>query len=148
MHPYASKAKSGNASKLKSIAGKKSSGATYSGGTPDKSYATGGKVEEFKVGGAVSPPNFARGGRSKGKKGSKTNINIIIAGKDKEEAGPPMPPPMPKPPMAPPPGMAPPGGPMPPGMPPMKRGGKVPMKAGAETGQGRLDKVKAYGKKA
>jgi hypothetical protein len=29
-----------------------------------------------------------------------------------------------------------------------EKGGKVPMKAGAENGMGRLDKVKAYGGKA
>lgn len=121
-------------------------------GTTTRSPSTG--MREHKRGGSVD--KFARGGRTK-KKGN-TNINIIIAGKDKEEA-PPMPPPMLKPPMAPPPGAGPggpPGGPMPPGMPPMKRGGaipyqkggKVPMKAGAETGQGRLDKIKAYGGKA
>jgi hypothetical protein len=39
----------------------------------------------------------------------------------------------------------PPPGMKPPGM--MKRGGKVKMKGGSETGVGRLDKKKAYGLK-
>ena len=199
-HPYASQAKSGNASKTKALTGKASGGSVYSGGTQSKppkephinpydqglagqpkpgtagpkpqGKNRGGEVGEFNVGGTVSAPSFARGGRSKGKGKGKGNTNIkinIISAKDKDKEGPEgmLPPMMPKPPMAPPPGMegGPPpgaGGPpmmpppgMPPGMPPMKRGGaayakggKVPMKAGAESGQGRLEKIKAYGKKA
>jgi len=149
-----------------------------------KAYASGGKAKhsdekqdralfskmlkekgEYNVGGAVSAPSFARGGRSKGGKGKGknkgTHINIAVVaphGKPDEAATMPPPglppgPPPGGPPMAPPPGMGPgpaPGGP-PPGMPPMKRGGvayakggKVPMKGGAESGVGRLDKVKAY----
>jgi len=150
-NPYASQAKSGNASKMKALTGKKSGGAVYAGESAAKpKYARGGSVGEFKVGGTVSPPNFARGGRSKGKGKGKGNTNIkimVVGGKEKEgpEGMPPMLPP--RPPMAPPPGMGPPGGPPGgiPGAPPMKRGGKVPMKAGAETGQGRMEKAKAYG---
>lgn len=161
-HPYASQAKNGSASKMKSIAGKKTGGSVFSGGTQSKpKFARGGSVEEFKVGGTVSPPSFARGGRSKGKHHKGTHINIAVVaphGKGQEDPAASMPPPMPPAgPMAPPPGMAPPGAPppgagMPPGMPPMKRGGaayakggKVPMKAGSYSGKGRLEKIKAYG---
>lgn len=123
---------------------------------------------EFKVGGAVSAPRadrFARGGKAKGKshKGG-THIKIaVVAPHSKPGMDPGAPPMGPSammppggPPMAPPPGMAPPGagGPPPPGMPPMKRGGalynkggKVPMKSGADSGPGRLEKAKAYGLK-
>lgn len=103
---------------------------------------------------AFTAGGYARGGRAK--KGGKTEINIAIIGgepkKDEMEipggAGPAMPPMMPPPgPMAGPAG----GPPGMPGMPPkppgmMNRGGKVPMKGGADSGVGRLDKVKAYKK--
>lgn len=153
-HPYANQVKKGSAAKFKAMTGKKSSGQSHPDEAQDKALIKKMLKQhdagEYAVGGAVSTPSFARGGRTKKGKGN-TNINIIIAGKDKEEA-PPMP--MPRPPMAPPPGLEPPGGPAgaPPmpgsPMPAMKRGGKVPMKAGAETGQGRLEKKRAYGAKA
>lgn len=125
---------------------------------------------EFNVGGKVSTPRadkFARGGKAKGKHHKGTHINIAVVAPHGKGAAPDpaatMPPAMPPPggmpppgagPMAPPPGMGgPPGGP--PGMPPMKRGGvayakggKVPMKAGGYSGEGRLEKIKAYGKNA
>lgn len=102
------------------------------------------KVEGKASGGRLD--KFARGGRTRG-----TNIKIAIVAPGAEAgARPPMmsfnpvspgggPPPMPMPP----PGAGP-GGPPP----MMKRGGKVGMKAGAETGEGRLQKAKAYGIKA
>lgn len=145
-HPYSSQVKSGSSAKFKALTGKKSSGQSHpDGGSDAKAKKMAGM--EYNVGGAVSAPSFARGGRAKGKKGSTVNIAIINGGKDKE-AAPPMPPMMPKAPMAPPPGMDAPGAPggMPTGgLPGMKRGGKVPMKAGADSGPGRLDKAKAYG---
>lgn len=133
------------------------------------------KVEGRATGGRLD--KFARGGRAKHKGGGKTHINILVAphgGSSPAEgaapSGPPGlppgaggPPPMMKPPMGPPPGGPPPGmgGPPPGGPPPgMKppgmmfrggrayaKGGKVPMKGGAQTGEGRLDKKKAYGLK-
>ncbi len=155
-NPFASQVKNTSSAKFKAITGKKSSGQSHPDGAQDsKARAAKRGDNEYAVGGTVSAPSFARGGRSKGKKSGKTNINIIIAGKGgPDEAG--LPPKPPMGPMAPPPGMGPPGAGapppgMPPGMPPMKRGGaayakggKVPMKGGAETGQGRLDKAKAY----
>lgn len=135
------------------------------------------KADGGSVGGDdMSVPGYARGGRSKGKKGkgkgnhTKINIAILGGGKDKPDMGGNLPPMGMAPDMGPPPGPAAglpppgamPGGPggapggMPPGMPPkppgpmgmMNRGGKVPMKGGADSGVGRLDKIKAYGSKA
>lgn len=151
-HPFADKVKGSSASKFKAMTGKKSSGQSHPDGKQDsvakKAY---GAPKEYNVGGVVSATSFARGGRAKGgKKGTTINIAVIAGGKDKE-AAPPMPMPMPKAPMAPPPGMDAPGAPggMPTGgLPGMKRGGKVPMKAGADTGPGRMQKAKAYGSNA
>lgn len=135
--------------------------------------ATGGSVKhaDMPVVGRASGgrlDKMARGGKTKGGKKHGNHVNIAIVNpKGGAEAGaapalggapPPSPlrPPM-GPPMGAPPGL-PPGGP--PGMPPkppgmMKkggrayaRGGKVPMKGGGDSGVGRLDKIKAYGKRA
>ncbi len=113
------------------------------------------KVEGHASGGRLD--RYARGGKTKGHKKGGTHVKIAIVNKDKDQGAMPpmMPPGMPPPGGGMPPGLPPgPGGPPglppggPPGMPPMKRGGKVPMKAGAKTGEGRLDKKKAYGAKA
>lgn len=145
-------------------------------GSFTKGYKLGGAVNAYKAGGAVAPKKvsggevkvagrasggrldkFARGGRSKGKHGTQVNIAVVqpkggSPSPDGAPAGGPLPAPggplSMMPPKPPPPPMPPPG---PPGKPPgmMKRGGKVTgQKGGAETGVGRLNKVKMYGAKA
>lgn len=142
--------------------------------TPVVKKAAGGSVEhaDMPVVGRASGgrlDKMARGGKAKGGKKHGNHVNIAIVNpKGGAEAGaaPALggaPPPLasPRPPMGPPMGAPPglpPGGP--PGMPPkppgmMKkggraymRGGKVPMRGGGDSGVGRLDKIKAYGKRA
>lgn len=156
-HPFMSTAKKSSASKFKSMTGKKSSGQNHPDEAQDKALFKkmirqhDRDEGEYRVGGAVSAPNFARGGRTKGSKKG-TTINIAVIGDKGGDKGPMPPPPIPmpppQPPMAPPPGMGGPGGPPPGGLPTgglpgMQRGGKVKMTAGAETGKGRLQKARA-----
>ena len=122
------------------------------------------KAEGKKSGGRLD--KYARGGKTKDKKGTHINIAVVNPHKDAAPGVPPAGGPPGLPPGLPPggpPGL-PPGGPpgMPPGMPPpgmkppgmmkkggrvFKRGGKVPMTAGSLSGEGRLEKKKAYGLK-
>lgn len=154
------------------LKGHKSGGATHGkshGG--GKSFMKRAMSEQVSVQGKKSGPRldkYARGGAAKKKHGNHVNIAIVNPHHEPSGAAGPTPPPV-APALgggAPVPGPMGPGGPGGPGMPPpglpmkppsvMKRGGKVKyarggkvkMTGGGDSGVGRLDKVRAYGKNA
>lgn len=140
-HPHRADAISSSKSKFKAISGKSGQGQAHPDEGQDRALIkTMLREHDQKAGGKRACggriDKFARGGRA-----NKTNITIVVPQGGGQS---PTPPPA---------ALGPGGPPLPPvaGGPPIpmrKRGGAVHMTGGADSGTGRLDKIKAYGKRA